>query len=372
MKDISNTNSVLKVQDFVGAQVSRFLRWAVTNFGSDFISGDSTLHDGQLLMQFGFSPEFVAGLNDLYSNSRDLELLGITSNIMKIASDDTQGPWILGQLSLFAPMFDYGLKIFEPDSLCCEALANTKPLIPFAEYEQPFPTMMIRLPAEFRRKYSADTALPEFVGIRHRKFENEDGAPDVAIQIVGTTPGSEDITSTFVSSIHSTIEAGLGFVRNRSDNDWQFLPNSSDLALNDYTDDDWDANTLIQRVAINACLLLTQYGYTTRPALSKGQLRKLRRKAAKKRSESARIQLGAPTEYVSLQQEINWFRSEPSDRQSDSDSGVRLRPHWRKGHYKMQPYGKGRTKRKRVFIKPYLVNGADYGGRPEDARSVYR
>jgi hypothetical protein len=34
----------------------------------------------------------------------------------------------------------------------------------------------------------------------------------------------------------------------------------------------------------------------------------------------------------------------------------KLNPHWRKGHFKMQPYGKKKKLRKEIWVDPYPVN----------------
>lgn len=376
MKEIVETQRHITVRDLVGDKAAIFVRWAVENFGTDFVTmiPEEKKEGEPQLIGFGLSPEFVDGLNDAYSVERRNPSIEAGAGLLRAMLGS---PWILGQVSGFAPIFEHGLKIFEPDSECCEALANTRPLIPFDDYEQPFPSMIIKLPVAFRRKHTADVALPEFLAIRRRQFE--DGGS--SIHFMGLTPGVGDIVSSFVSSGNGyrTIEDALIHVRKGvSRENGQVLEElNPGLELGDvegYSARDWDANTLIQRVAINACLLLTQYGYTTRPALTKGQLRKLRRKVSRKGSQSTREHLATMTDYVDINQEIEWSRAEPRDSDSDSGDGTgrRLRFHWRKGHFKMQRHGKGLTKRKRVFIKPYPVNKGDYRGPPEEARSVYR
>jgi hypothetical protein len=44
------------------------------------------------------------------------------------------------------------------------------------------------------------------------------------------------------------------------------------------------------------------------------------------------------------------------DSDTHADSDVQRRPHWRRGHWKMQAHGPGLTQHKRLFIKPVIVN----------------
>jgi len=41
---------------------------------------------------------------------------------------------------------------------------------------------------------------------------------------------------------------------------------------------------------------------------------------------------------------------------SGTEEDSHRRPHWRRGHWKMHAFGPGLTQRKRLFIKPVLVN----------------
>ena len=41
------------------------------------------------------------------------------------------------------------------------------------------------------------------------------------------------------------------------------------------------------------------------------------------------------------------------------ESGIHQRAHLRRGHYKQQPYGPGRSLRRQVLIDPYWAGGKD-------------
>lgn len=43
--------------------------------------------------------------------------------------------------------------------------------------------------------------------------------------------------------------------------------------------------------------------------------------------------------------------------QNTSDNKTSRRAHWRRGHFRMQPYGQGATERKVIFIEPMVIGG---------------
>lgn len=49
-------------------------------------------------------------------------------------------------------------------------------------------------------------------------------------------------------------------------------------------------------------------------------------------------------------------------------TGAEVRPHWRRGHWAMQPCGPKQAERKRVFRPAVLVNGHRFGGKLSDTR----
>ena len=52
--------------------------------------------------------------------------------------------------------------------------------------------------------------------------------------------------------------------------------------------------------------------------------------------------------------------------------GWTVTPHWRRGHWRSQPCGPGRSERKRVAIPAVLVNGHLFLGSMADTMATYR
>lgn len=49
---------------------------------------------------------------------------------------------------------------------------------------------------------------------------------------------------------------------------------------------------------------------------------------------------------------------------ADDSRGTTVTPHWRRGHFRRQPHGKGNTERKIVWIKPTIVSRSHVDGMP--------
>jgi hypothetical protein len=64
-----------------------------------------------------------------------------------------------------------GPKVFAFDALACEALENFDLSVPTADYLQPFPSLVIELPADYSRKrvvpFEEGSHAPDFVVVRH-------------------------------------------------------------------------------------------------------------------------------------------------------------------------------------------------------------
>jgi hypothetical protein len=72
-----------------------------------------------------------------------------------------------------------------------------------------------------------------------------------------------------------------------------------------------------------------------------------------------------------LNQKIKLYEKK-SIRIIDSEStGRDVKPHWRRGHWRMQPYGEKKSLRKRMRIPPVFVNFIYFGGDSSDTITNY-
>ena len=81
------------------------------------------------------------------------------------------------------------------------------------------------------------------------------------------------------------------------------------------------------------------------------------RTKGKDRIEQADIDLlSVPMRYT-FAEEVVLFQREAGATEANGTGGWTVTPHWRRGHYRWQPCGPGRSERRRIVIPSVLVNG---------------
>src|SRR5262249_27702497 len=135
------------------------------------------------------------------------------------------------------------------------------------------------------------------------------------------------------------------------------------LAPGELTADDRLVMAGALRVAVNAMLFLTEFGCQHLGAVNEPHYRRLRHALHVSRlkgrgvDEARRSLRLAPQRYGFAQAVVLHEEERQTDAvQAEGCSPGPRRPHWRRGHWKMHAHGPGRSLRKRVFIKPVLVN----------------
>ena len=262
-----------------------------------------------------------------------------------------------------------GPKVFRPSDEECRILDHIDPHITLVDYVQPFPTMMIEFPAEYRQELSItreDTAsgklskaFPLALLIHHEST--------ISV-ILSITRWSDhcDFTNRFHTSNSQTTLADL--LRKKPVELVRSLPVSEREA---------DLNDRVVCLAVNAMLLLAGYGCRRlgrdNPA-HVARLEKYLRNAQKhnKDVDKARAELRALPVVYSFSQEVQLCKYHPSLASSRGEpTGKKVSPHWRRGYMRMQPYGPGRALRRLKFIRPVMVNRNRFGGSDSDTSATY-
>jgi hypothetical protein len=122
---------------------------------------------------------------------------------------------------------------------------------------------------------------------------------------------------------------------------------------------------VIERVTLNFGLLMTYYGVRDRgpidPVSHDRHIRNARRLNQAKAERAGRL-LDTEINLIEFEQNVVVYdRQEIARSDSEGEASPR-RPHWRRGHFRRQPYGHGRSSRKLVFIKPILINAHRFQG----------
>jgi len=272
-----------------------------------------------------------------------------------------------------------GPKVFRPSAAECEALENVDPRVSVSEYAQPFPTMAVELPGAYRARQAVpmldtrtgreDQAFPVAVILRH-----EPGLPALFTSVLWS--GGLSVVRALhhfggLATIADILHAGEP-------------PPGGSMPVSER--EQWLTDR-IACVAVNAMLLLTQYGHQRLGRDSESYAARLERHlklAQKRRGDTTR-----PARELRLLPVVYGFAQTVTlcDRQgalpAGDGTGVgswTVAPHWRRGHFRMQPVGPGRTERRLTFIRPVLVHreklrgteartSATYLSDPEDARA---
>ena len=112
---------------------------------------------------------------------------------------------------------------------------------------------------------------------------------------------------------------------------------------------DLGSNAIFTRLAINLMLWATNYGYTEIPQSTK-------RNKSNKTDLRSRIKRRIVPQGILLQTVNLTQHRHPHQPSEETQEYTTKRPHWRRGYWRNQPYGKGRQHRKLIFIAESLVN----------------
>ena len=262
-----------------------------------------------------------------------------------------------------------GPKIFRPTLDQCLAMEQIAPQLPIADYAQPYPVMLVELPQAYSQRRScpaaseplAGTHAPVGVIIAHL-------APPVSGLVITILLDSDAITVQSMVHAEATIE---------------------DMIVRDYGEDSYASTAWatmeeriilagVQRLAVNAMLFLVQFGCRPLGPVNESHYRRLERyvQVARKNKrgleESERNLRQAPQLFGMAQEIVLHDEARTSDDPDPGGDDGPRRPHWRRGHWKMQPYGPQRSLRRRLFIKPVLVNRHLLPGDTGAFETVYR
>lgn len=278
--------------------------------------------------------------------------------------------WLQAQVAVGGP------KVFKPTLDQCLAMEQVAPRIAIRDYAQPYPVMVIDLPETYQKQRTCPLGSAGGVTTAH--------APTcVLVGTYGDPPWTIWLNLVFDSGIgvqwallptDATIEEGI--VR-------EFGPASyvpADLPADPIGSEERLVVAGLLRLAVNAMLLLADFGCKHLGAVNPSHHRRLEHfvKAAGKRGgrglDQARRQLRLSAQLYGFPQDIVLHDEEARTAEAvdPSEPHEHRRPHWRRGHWKTHAHGPGRAERKRLFIKPVLVNRHLLRGDDGPPETTYR
>jgi len=252
----------------------------------------------------------------------------------------------------------------------CEALAHVEIKVPLEYYRQPFPMMIVSLPDEFglRNQYdcgyvpswerfpASRIARPRLVLLDHITVET--GHAVILASIV--CDNGHAITSRYLQHTLPTLEDNLNAADDADVND----------GLPPISAEEHRINRLAHRIAFNAMLLMTNYGFDRVPDDREKVKRKL--KYSKKPLEKLRLRahLNDMPFCYEIRQSIKLYHG--SNESNGDGEGSAKRPHWRRGHWRMQAVGPQWKSRRLTFIPPVLIHGEKFLGPKNKVSAEYK
>jgi hypothetical protein len=259
-----------------------------------------------------------------------------------------------------------GPKVFTFDALTCEALENFELSVSTTDYLQPFPSVVIELPPDYTKKrvvpFERGSHAPDYVVVRH---EPEAGCVLLAMHLT-----SHQVLTRLLKLDPAWM---LEEMWDKGKRAW----NASDTL--GMTPEEAALGSNLSKLALNVCLMATAYGVRCLGPANPSHYERLKRyaklacKRGREQQENAEMEVRMMPVRYAFAQEVTLYRKEQATGQHGTgEGGWTVSPHWRRGHWRWQPYGPGRSERRRVAIPSVLVNAHLFAGTPADTVAMYR
>jgi hypothetical protein len=258
-------------------------------------------------------------------------------------------------------MFAHGQKTVQLSEDWCKAFAKTDLTLAFSDYAQPYPTMVVEFDQAFAQRLSTrvNGDYPRFVAIHQNRQER------VLLFEIGLH--KMRLARRFLYNPMDQVEAVL---RN-----WIVLPTPGmkpEIDISDRTID------LAYRISLNAMVAMT-YGTDWKQLPPTNAHRQAGKNLNKRKPGNqkavirrARLRRGALPVVFQFKQEVEAFKyQQRGNSQSPGHAGARKKPHWRRGHWRLQATGVGRTGREPRWIRPILINKGAFKGDLKDTTTTY-
>lgn len=237
-----------------------------------------------------------------------------------------------------------GPKEFIPTIEQCKAMEKVDINIPFSDYSQPYPAILVVLPKGYEPFHSVLCYKDN----------------DVLVASLHSPDHMNDIVTTIY--------------RFSSETSGNFI----ETFINKYDDDCKDTAAiaaLVLRVAFNCCLALSNYGCHAK-YLHPGELTRdktfAKEKEDSERKQRAIRRIALAVQVVSFDREVTFYHTEGNKNNESLPTGSSMPCHWRRGHWAMQAYGAGLTLRKRILRPPVMVRADLFLGKKSDTKTTYK
>lgn len=241
-----------------------------------------------------------------------------------------------------------GPKIFRPSHTDCEALENVEMNFPWKSYQQPFSTMIVEYPEDYSQKRIVPCVE---TGTAHE--------PDLAI--VYYNPKIRLMIAGGYLTSNQNYSGIFWDKENGQTVEDAFAETFGSAEFSNVHDEQVIVYRAI-RAAINACQLLSMFrtkeigpdnpSYYSRCERYVEKAKTRGQEELRKAQRDLRL---IPFVY-SFQQKVTLYEDRRKKTSEGRSAAIKLRPHWRRGHYRNQAFGSGKKEKRMIFIAPVLVN----------------
>lgn len=281
---------------------------------------------------------------------------------------------------LVGQCFGEGPKVFKITPDAAEALAQMEVSLSFEDYQQPYETCIVELPRAYSIRNA--TVLPTDVGEGFTQDERNHHYP--IFVILHRLPKDHDLLIHVQFASDRFINSGLlkeGTIEEALIHQFRDYPWDPTDSL---SNDESQVCLWCARVAFNTMLIAEGEGHhSTREFASRrdsteakvARLEKQRKLQPLERTklQQLRSELNTLPTYFELNQNIVFSNNESQEEGPTREgSHSSKKPHWRRGHWKMQPYGPQSSLRKRIRIIPTKVNWHLFKGQDQDVTVNYK
>lgn len=271
---------------------------------------------------------------------RHHELLGgLVEGVRRLSRKD--GGDFITSTYIGSKAFAVGPKVFSPSLETCAALEHVSLDFPWSEFRLPYPSLVVEFPRAWAERIVRSYGLEQTpVAAMIGKV-----GPDQVHLWVRHAEGGELRGTTTNRHEHRSVEE---IMRAHEDHGSRKAASARAVPIS-------QGERLIKRVTVNLAVLLAhcgtkELGWVDAGARFRHERGRGRRGAALAHGDLMRVGQADPIKVFSVVKS----RSGP-DEAMGANAGPG--PHWRRGHWRMQPCGEGRTLRRRVFIAPAFVCG---------------
>lgn len=250
----------------------------------------------------------------------------------------------VGQLAVKGP------KLFRPTVEQCEAMEHVEVRIPMTDYAQPYEAMVVEFPEAYRKSLEirskameSGRKAPRHVFLRHW--------PETTVFYSVARFGEEEVAYLFQDRPEfPTAEEALKIHHGKDGAD-QVIAEA------------------MTRVCMNLCLLLTNHPTRVAPS-NPTALAKAQRRRDSNGLNGYNFEARTHVHLITFDREVV-VRGKQKKRPAAGGTHASPQPHWRRGHWRNQPCGAGKTETRRVLIPPVFVREEELVGGLEQTSTTY-